>query len=60
MTTGNHLHHSSDPSVVEALPEQNFLKEGPTNSGVRLMEIDLHENRPEVFRPYLMEDFMKY
>ena len=40
-TARDHLHYSGDPTVVKALPEQNFLKEGPTNNVISLMKIDL-------------------
>ena len=58
-TARDHLHDSSDPPVVETLPKQNFPKEGQTNSVVGLVKINFQENRLKVFRPDLMENFVK-
>ena len=58
-TASDHLHDTSNPPVVKALPKKDLPKEGPANRVVGFMKVNLQEDRLEVFGADLMEDFMK-
>ena len=58
-TARDHLHDSSDPSVIEDLPKKDFPEEGPANRVVGFVEIDLQKDRLKAFDPDLVKDFMK-
>ena len=57
--TRNQLHYSCYPVGVKATFQQHFPKEGPVHSIIGFMEIDLEEDRTEVFALNLMDNLME-